>query len=220
MGLDFSVLSSYWPEIAKGFLMTIYTWLASVVLGMLLGFLIAILQRHGGLVIRSVLRVYIEIIRTTPFLVQLFVLYYGGPTIGLDLSPTQAGVLSLTVYGSVYFAEVFRGGFAAVPKGQTEAAEFLGLSRFNVIWRVNVPQMLVIITPSLVNLIIILSKETAILSIVTVPELTAVMVQIGNEQFAHLETTLVLCVAYLILVAATERVGRWAETRSNHFLAR
>ncbi|HHU94278.1 MAG TPA: amino acid ABC transporter permease [Alcaligenaceae bacterium] len=220
MGLDFSVLSSYWPAIAKGFLMTIYTWLASVVLGMLLGFLIAILQRHGGLVIRSVLRVYIEIIRTTPFLVQLFVLYYGGPTIGLDLSPTQAGVLSLTVYGSVYFAEVFRGGFAAVPKGQTEAAEFLGLSRFNVIWRVNVPQMLVIITPSLVNLIIILSKETAILSIVTVPELTAVMVQIGNEQFAHLETTLVLCVAYLILVAATERVGRWAEARSNHFLAR
>lgn len=220
MAVDFSVLNSYWPAIGMGFLMTIYTWLVAVVLGMMLGFVVAVLQLHGGPVLRAVIRVYIEAIRTTPFLVQLFVLYYGGPSVGLDLSATQAGILSLTIYGSVYFSEIFRGGFAAVPKGQVEAAEFLGLSRFDVIWRVKLPQMLVIITPALVNLIIILSKETAILSIVTVPELTAVMVQIGNEQFAHLETTLLLCVAYLILVAVTERVGRWAEARSNHFLAR
>lgn len=220
MAFDFSILSSYWPAIGKGFLMTIYTWMVSVVFAMALGFFVAVLQLHGGSLLRALLRAYIEIIRTTPFLIQLFVLYYGGPAIGIELSATQAGILSLSVYGSVYFAEVFRGGFAAVSKGQIEAAEFLGLSQFNVIWRVKLPQMLVIILPALVNLIIILIKETAILSIVTVPELTAVMVQIGNEQFAHLETTLVLCVAYLLLVAATERAGRWAEARSNHFLAR
>ncbi len=220
MNIDFGVLAEYWPAIGRGFLMTVFCWVVSVALGMALGFMIAVLQQYGGPAARAVLRVYIEAIRTTPFLVQLFVLYYGGPTIGLDLSALQAGVLGLTIYGSAYFAEVFRGGFAAVPKGQVEAAEFLGLSRLDVIWRVKLPQMLVIITPSLLNLIIILSKETAILSIVTVPELTAVMVQIGNEQFAYLETTLVLCVAYLILVAVTERLGRWAEARSCRFLAR
>lgn len=220
MAFDFSILDSYWPIIGKGFLMTLYTWIVSVIGAMILGFFVAVLQLHGGVFLRAILRFYIEAIRTTPFLIQLFVLYYGGPSVGIDLSATLAGILSLTVYGSVYYAEVFRGGFAAVSKGQIEAAEFLGLSRLSVIWRVQIPQMLVIITPALVNLAIILIKETAILSIVTVPELTAVMVQIGNEQFAHLETTLVLCVAYLILVAATERVGRWAEARSNHFLIR
>lgn len=194
MNINFAVLAQYWPAIGRGFLMTVFCWVVSVVLGMGLGFVIAVLQQYG-----SAAR---------------------GPSIGLDLSALQAGILGLTIYGSAYFAEVFRGGFAAVPKGQVEAAEFLGMSRLDVVWRVKLPQMLVIITPSLLNLIIILSKETAILSIVTVPELTAVMVQIGNEQFAYLETTLVLCVAYLVLVAVTERLGRWAEARSCRYLAR
>ena len=96
----------------------------------------------------------------------------------------------------------------------------MGLDRFSVVWRIKLPQMLVIITPALTNLIIILSKETAILSIVTVPELTAVMTQIGNEQFAYVEATLVLCVAYLVLVGLTEKAGRWAEHKVSHYLVR
>lgn len=220
MAINFGVLMGYWPSIGRGFLMTVFCWVVSVALGMVLGFVIAMLLQYGGAVLRMVLRTYIEVIRTTPFLVQLFVLYYGGPSIGIEFSALQAGILALTIYGSAYFAEVFRGGFAAVPRGQVEAAEFLGMSRLNVVWHVKLPQVLAIITPSLLNLIIILSKETAVLSIVTVPELTAVMLQIGNEQFAYLETTLVLCAAYLVLVAVTERLGRWVEIRSGRYLAR
>lgn len=218
--MDFSVLNDYWGLIAKGFAMTTYTWLASVFFGILLGFVIAVLQMYGGFIVRAVLRAYIEVIRTTPFLVQLFVLYYGGPMVGLSLPAPVAGIVALSIYGSAYFAEVFRSGFKSIPSGHIEAATCLGLDRFSVVWRIKLPQMLVIITPALTNLIIILSKETAILSIVTVPELTAVMTQIGNEQFAYVEATLVLCAAYLILVGLTEKAGRWAEHKVSHYLVR
>nr|WP_246600383.1 amino acid ABC transporter permease [Candidimonas humi] len=214
------ILSQYWPNILSGFLVTMGTWAGAVALGMALGFVIAVLQLFGGRWLRAVLRVYIEVLRTTPFLIQLFVLYYGGPSVGLELSPIAAGIVALAVYGSAYFAESFRSGFMSVPRGHVEAAECLGLSRLATVWRVQLPQMLVIITPALVNLIIILSKETAVLSVVTVPELTAVLTQIGTEQFSYVETTLVLCICYLLLIGATERLGRWAEMRVSRYMVR
>jgi polar amino acid transport system permease protein len=220
MALHMGILSQYWPNILSGFLVTMGTWAVAVALGMALGFVIAVLQLFGGRWLRAVLRVYIEVLRTTPFLIQLFVLYYGGPSVGLELSPIAAGIVALAVYGSAYFAESFRSGFMSVPRGHVEAAESLGLSRLATVWRVQLPQMLVIITPALVNLIIILSKETAVLSVVTVPELTAVLTQIGTEQFSYVETTLVLCICYLLLIGATERLGRWAEMRVSRYMVR
>ncbi|MBV6304031.1 amino acid ABC transporter permease [Candidimonas humi] len=220
MALHMGILSQYWPNILSGFLVTMGTWAGAVALGMALGFVIAVLQLFGGRWLRAVLRVYIEVLRTTPFLIQLFVLYYGGPSVGLELSPIAAGIVALAVYGSAYFAESFRSGFMSVPRGHVEAAECLGLSRLATVWRVQLPQMLVIITPALVNLIIILSKETAVLSVVTVPELTAVLTQIGTEQFSYVETTLVLCICYLLLIGATERLGRWAEMRVSRYMVR
>jgi polar amino acid transport system permease protein len=220
MADNLALISQYGMQVLNGFGMTIVTWLGAVALGMAIGFVIAILQRYGGRWLRVVLRAYIEVLRTTPFLVQLFVLYYGGPTVGIELSALGAGITALAIYGSAYFAEVFRSGFMSVPRGQIEAAQCLGMSRLNVVWRIQLPQMLVIITPALVNLIIILSKETSVLSIVTVPELTAVLTQIGSEQFIYVQTMLVLSVCYLILVAATEHLGRWAEYKVGRYLAR
>ncbi|MCQ9617083.1 amino acid ABC transporter permease [Paenalcaligenes niemegkensis] len=220
MNLNFSDIADYWPDILSGFFITIATWMGAVLLGLLLGFFIAVLQLYGGRWVRGVLRVYIEVLRTTPFLIQLFILYYGGPSLGLELSAMSAGVFALAIYGSAYFAEIFRAGFISVSKGQLEAAQCLGFSRLTVVWRVQFPQMLVIITPALINMVIILSKETSILSIVTVPELTAVLTQIGTEQFLYMETTLILCACYLLLVAITQRFGRWAEQRASHYLAR
>ncbi|WP_424267842.1 amino acid ABC transporter permease [Castellaniella sp.] len=220
MSVDFSLISQYGSQILDGFGITIISWIGAVALGMAVGFVIAVLQLFTGRWIRAVLRVYIEVLRTTPFLVQLFILYYGGPNFGVSLSAMDAGVVSLALYGSAYFAEIFRSGFLSVPQGQLEAADCLGLSRLNTIWRVQLPQMLVIITPALINMIIILSKETSVLSIITVPELTAVLTQIGSEQFIYVETTLVLCVCYLILVAITQKLGGWAELKASRYLQR
>lgn len=220
MSMDFSLISQYGSQVLNGFGITIISWVGAVALGMAVGFVIAVLQLFSGRWIRAALRVYIEILRTTPFLVQLFILYYGGPNFGLSLTALDAGIVSLALYGSAYFAEIFRSGFLSVPPGQIEAADCLGLSRISTIWRVQLPQMLVIITPALINMIIILSKETSVLSIITVPELTAVLTQIGSEQFVYVETTLVLCVCYLLLVAITQKLGGWAEQKASRYLQR
>ncbi len=220
MAFDLSLLHQYGPQILSGFGITILSWLGAVALGMAIGFVIAVMQLSAGRWVRAVLRIYIEVLRTTPFLVQLFILYYGGPNFGVSLEALDAGIVSLAIYGSAYFAEIFRSGFTAVPRGHIEAADCLGLSRLDTVWRIQLPQMLVIITPALINMIIILSKETSVLSIITVPELTAVLTQIGSEQFIYVETTLILCVCYLLLVAITQKLGNLAELKVSRYLQR
>ncbi|MDE1181752.1 amino acid ABC transporter permease [Paraburkholderia sp.] len=216
---DPTVITHNLQPIAAGFATTVGTWLAGVAIGLVVGFLIAVLQLFCGRPIRAVLRFYIELLRGTPFLVQLFLLYYGGPSIGLTLDPMTAGVVGLGLYGSAYFAEAFRSGFQSVPPGHVEAAACLGLTRWQTILRIQTPQMLVLIVPALINLTIVLSKETAVLSIVTVPELTFVLTGIGSATFAFVETLLALCVCYLALVELTSRAGMWAETRIARYIA-
>ncbi|SDE49190.1 amino acid ABC transporter permease [Paraburkholderia lycopersici] len=216
---DLHVITGNLPQIGAGFAATIGMWLASVALGAAIGLAVALLQKVGARAVRALLRVYIELFRGTPFLVQLFLLYYGGPAFGLMLTPAVAGVASLALYAGAYFAEVFRGGFASVPQGQLEAAMCLGLTRWQAVWRIELPQMLALIMPALANLAIVLSKETAVLSIVTVPELTFVLTGIGSATFAFVETLLVLCVCYLLLVEAATLAGNWAERRVSRFLA-
>lgn len=215
---DPTVITHNLPAIGAGFATTLGTWLAGVAIGMLIGFLIAVLQLFCGRWIRGALRVYIELFRGTPFLVQLFLLYYGGPSFGLTLEPLTAGVLGLALYGSAYFAEAFRSGFQSVPRGHLEAASCLGLSRWQTVLRIQLPQMLVLIVPALTNLTIVLSKETAVLSIVTVPELTFVLTGIGSATFAFVETLLALCICYLVLVELAARAGQWVEARVARFM--
>ena len=133
------VLWRYLPSLTFGFGVTIFCWSAGAVLGMALGFSIALLRRLPFPPIRWALRVYIEVFRGTPFLVQLFILYAAGPSIGLRLSATAAGVLGLGLYSSAYFAEIFRAGFGAVPAGQIEAASSVGMTKFDTLVRVELP---------------------------------------------------------------------------------
>jgi len=220
MIFDYRVITEHLDDIAQGFTVTLGTWSAGVVLGLFLGMLIAVAQLFGNNLIRAPLRAFIEVIRSTPFLVQLFLVYYGGPSFGLSLDPVPAGILGLGIYGSVYFAEIFRTGFESVARGQLEAADCLGITRWQCILRIQLPQMLVIILPALVNLVTILCKETAVLSIITIPELTMVMTGIGSQTFAFVETLLVLCIGYLLLVEFCSRLGMVLETRVGRFMSR
>ncbi|HEY0289259.1 MAG TPA: amino acid ABC transporter permease [Pseudomonas sp.] len=218
MIFDPKIVTDHLGDIGLGFLVTLGTWSSGVVLGLALGMLIAVAQVFGNNFIRAPLRVFIELIRSTPFLVQLFLVYYGGPAFGLSLDPIPAGIIGLGVYGSVYFAEIFRTGFESVAPGQLEAADCLGITRMQCILRIQVPQMLVIILPALINMITVLCKETAVLSIITIPELTMVLTGIGSETFAFVETLLMLCIGYLILVECCSRVGMLLEVRVGRFM--
>ncbi|WP_397448447.1 amino acid ABC transporter permease [Pseudomonas sp. NA-150] len=218
MIFDPKIITDHLGDIGSGFLVTLGTWSSGVVLGLFLGLLIAVAQLFGNNLLRAPLRVFIEIIRSTPFLVQLFLVYYGGPSFGLSLDPIPAGILGLGIYGSVYFAEIFRSGFESVSRGQLEAADCLGITRLQCILRIQIPQMLVIILPALVNLVSVLCKETAVLSIITIPELTMVVTGIGSETFAFVETLSMLCIGYLILVEASSRLGMLLEVRVGRFM--
>ena len=201
------------PSVAGGFAVTMLMWLPGLLLAMALGLGLALLRQYGGRAVDAALALLLGAVRGTPFLIQLFLLYYGGPLAGLDLDATSAGLLGLAVYGGAYFAEIMRGGFAAVPRGHVEAAVMAGLSRGQTLRRILLPEMALLILPAAVNMAVVLMKETAVLSIITVPELTMVITGIGSSNFAFTEAAFLLAVTYWALTEATGAAGRALERR-------
>jgi len=213
MRFDVNVIIEKLPEILAGLGVTLALWIAATLGAIVLGFLTATGRRYGGMAINAVLAVIVEILRGTPFLIQIFLLYYGGPFIGLSLDPIPCGLLGLTIYGAAYYSEIFRAGFGAVPLGHIEAAECLGMSRAQIVRRILLPEMAMLVLPPAVNMSVILMKETAILSIITVPEMTLTISAIGSQQYAFLESIFLLALIYWALVEITGRLGGLAEAR-------
>jgi polar amino acid transport system permease protein len=213
-----ALLDSLWAA-GRGLPLTLAIWLAAVALGMAAGFLIGALRFFAPRVVTLPLAAAVEAVRGTPFLVQCFLLYFGGPYMGIDLAPITAGLVALAVYGAAYFSEVFRAGFMAVPPGQLEVARMLGLSRIQAVLRIMLPVMALGVLPSLANLAVILIKETAVLSIITVPELTFRVQAVGTARFAFAETTLVLALVYWALAEVTAWGARATERRIERALA-
>ena len=217
--MSWEVLWRYAPSLVGGFGVTVLCWSAGGALGLVLGFVVALLYRLPIAPLRYLLRAAIEALRGTPFLVQLFLIYAGGPYVGLKLSATAAGILGLGLYSSAYFAEIFRGGFAAVPLGQIEAAMSVGMSPRDTLMRVTLPGALIAAVPPIVNMLIVLSKETVVLSIITVPELMYQMQTMAAETFTAFDAIFAMAVFYWLLVEATSRLGRRVESRVTAFMA-
>ena len=217
MSLD--LVWHYAPSLLSGFAVTILCWAAGSALGLVLGFAIALLRRLRIPPLNGLIRVFIELFRGTPFLVQLFLLYAGGPSIGLRLSATAAGILGLGLYASAYFAEIFRAGFAAVPVGQIEAAASVGMTPSDTMMRVMLPGALIAAVPAIVNMLIILTKETVVLSIITVPELMYQVQTMAAETFTAFDAIFAMAIFYWLLVEAVSRLGSRVETRVTAFLA-
>jgi polar amino acid transport system permease protein len=216
--MSFDILWRYAPALLSGFGVTILCWGVGSAIGIVLGFVIALLYRSHFPPLRWILRVYIEIIRGTPFLVQLFLLYSGGPLVGLKLGATTAGILGLGLYSAAYFAEAFRAGFSAVPRGQIEAAISVGMKPFDILRRISLPTMLVATVPAIINLLILLSKETVILSIITVPELMYQMQTMAAETFTAFNAIFAMAIFYWLLVEAVSRLGASIERRVTAFM--
>jgi polar amino acid transport system permease protein len=215
--MSFGLIRESLPDVLQGLAYTMLMWLPGAVLAMAGGLLVAILRHYGGPVLDRLLQWLLGIVRGTPFLVQIFLLYYGGPFIGLDLDAPIAGLIGLSLYGTAYFAEIIRGGFAAVPRGHVEAASCVGLSRGQTLRRVLLPEVGLLILPATVNMLIVLMKETAILSIITVPELTATITGIASLHFAYAEGAFMLALCYWGLTEMTGRLGRMFEFRLRRF---
>ncbi|AWN46157.1 amino acid ABC transporter permease [Methylobacterium terrae] len=217
MSFDGSVILAALPAVLSGLSVTLGIWAAATVLGIALGFAVAALRRFGPRPVGLSLRLAVEVLRGTPFLVQIFLLYFGGPFVGLSLDPVPAGLLGLSLYAAAYFSEIFRAGFAAVPRGHVEAAQCVGLSQAQIVRRILIPEMTMLVLPQCVNMAVILVKETAVLSIIAVPEATAVISALGSQQYAFVESLFLLAIIYWGLVEACGRAGRALETRLSKF---
>ncbi|MGO4403431.1 amino acid ABC transporter permease [Bosea sp. RAF48] len=216
--MDLELLRTYGPNFVTGLKLTLLCWILSSIGASVLGLLVALLRQIPSRLLQVVLRGYVEIFRGTPLLVQIFLIYAGGPSIGLVLEPVAAGVLALSLHGSAYIAEIFRGALAGVPRGHVEAAASLGMHPAWIMVRIVLPQALVSATPPLVNMILIICKETAVLSIITVAELTFQIQKMAVETFAAFEAILALALCYWAIIAILSTLGRFLERRVTRHL--
>lgn len=217
---DFSLIGDNAGALTRGLLLTIQLCVAGIGLGMLGGLVLLGVRKYLGPQLEWLYRSYITLFRGTPLLVQLYVVYYGGPHVGVELSAEQVGVMGLALYGAAYFAEIFRAGIEAVCKGQLEAARDLGLSPFQRLRVVVWPQVLARCVPPLVGQTVILVKESSVLSIITVSELTTIAMRIANENFAIFEPYLVLALTYWLITIGVARGGRQIESLFTRHLVR
>ena len=198
------------PDFGAALWVTIRISLVAIVCGLALGFA-AELGRRICPWLRKPVACYVEFFRGTPLLIQLYLLYYGGPRIGLVLDAEPAGMLGMSLYAGAYFCEIFRAGFESIPEGQREAAHCLGIRPWRRLWRIELPQMAQIIT---------LIKDSAVLSIITVAELTKTATRIMNISFEIVMPLCLLALLYWIISEAVAVVCGKAEARLTRHLTR
>ena len=205
--IDFNLLAEHREAILAGVWMTVKMSAGGISLGLLLGLALHGLRQLGGIWLVPLYHAYVALFRGTPLLVQLFLVFYGGPYIGLEWSAERVGLVGLALYGAAYFAEIIRAGREAIPRGQIESARDLGLSPGQMFRVVLWPQMLARCLAPLVGQTVILVKESSVLSIITVAELTNVAMTIANQSYAMLEPYAVLALSYWAIAIAVAATG-------------
>jgi len=199
MTLELSIFIDYGPRILLGFWLTIKIVVLAIALGLPMGVLLALLRRSRFSGLRWMAISFIEIFRNTPFIIQVFLIYYVLPFYGLRLPAEVVGVLALAAFGSAYFAEVIRAGIDAIPAGQLESARAIGMTDMQAMRNVILPQSLGIIIPPLTNQMLSLIKESAILSTITVQEMTMTAIRVQGETFRPFEAFIMIALLYWLL---------------------
>jgi polar amino acid transport system permease protein len=218
MNLDFVAVLRQWPLLASGLAWTVALTLLSTVFGMVAGILLGWARAARSPALRALTGVYVEAIRNTPFIVQLFFVFFGLPSLGLRLSPAEASVLAMTANLAGYSAEIVRAGIQSIPRGQLEAAASLALSTRQSFVHVVLPPALRRVWPALTGQIIIVMLGSAVCSQISTPELSYATYLIASRSFRSFEAYVIAAVAYLLLAIAVRqllaRIGRTLAFRS------
>jgi len=201
------------PLLKSALLMTLWLGAASFVLGCVLGLAIALSRISRYRPLRCVAFAYVSIFRGTPLLVQILLIYFGLPRVGIVLSPVPSAIIALTLFSASYLSENFRAGINAVDKGQWEAAMSLGMGYWKAMKRIILPQGFVIAIPTVGSRLIALVKDTSLASTVTVVELTRVADQVGSATFRYMEMFLMVGAIYWIINQILTFVQTYLEDR-------
>ncbi|MFM0174874.1 amino acid ABC transporter permease [Paraburkholderia sediminicola] len=208
-----SLLVQSLPVLAQGAVLTVKFAVLSMIFGLIAGAVLALMGVSHNRVLNWIARIYVSVMRGTPLLVQIFVIYYGLPSFGISLDPTPAGVIALSANVAAYLSESMRGAILGIHKGQWLAAYSLGLSRRQTLRYVIAPQALHIAVPSLSNSLISLIKDTSLVSVITVTELLRSAQEIIASTYQPLPLYLAAAAVYWVLCQVLESVQRWYERR-------
>jgi polar amino acid transport system substrate-binding protein len=203
--------AGYLPLLAKGALVTLELSLLSMVVAVSLGLIVALSRLYAPVVIRVVASVYIESIRGTPLLIQLFLIFYGLPHLGIRLSPFLAAIVGLGLNYSAYEAENYRAGIQSIPRTQMEAAFALGMTRAQALRHVIVPQAMRLVIPPVTNDFIALLKDSSLVSVITMVELTKAYSQLASIHYDYLGIGLLAAAMYFLIGLPFVRLARLAE---------
>ena len=201
------------PPVLEGALVTLKLIALSIPLGLILGVLIAVGRVYGNKFISSFCTVYTLFFRGTPLLVQLFILYFGFPSIGIFFSPFAAAVIGFILCSGAYHSEYIRGAIQSIKSGQMMAAEALGMTRFKAILYIILPQALRRAIPGCSNEIIYLIKYSSLAFMVTCVELTGAGKIIASRYFAYTEVFLVIGIIYLLMVSVVTKLLNMLEKK-------
>ena len=213
IALDFPAVLAEWPLLAKGVAITLALTVVAAPVGVLLGIACAWARLHGTAWLKAGVGAYVEAIRNTPFIVQLFFLFFGLPSVGVKLSPETASVLAMVVNLGAYAAEIVRAGIAGTPRGQIEAAQSLALSELQVFVRVVLPPSLKRVWPALVSQIVIVMLGSAVCGQISTEELSYATNLIQSRNFRAFEAFIVGTLIYLLLSIALRRLLQWLGPR-------
>ncbi|QJP14514.1 amino acid ABC transporter permease [Starkeya sp. ORNL1] len=205
---DFGWLVEYWPVLLKGIGITLELTLIGGVLGVSLGIACAWTRALGPKWLRPVVGAYVEMIRNTPFLIQLFFIFFGLPSLGLRLSELQAANLAMVINLGAYGCEIIRAGIQATPRGQFEAGASLGMGRIQTFWYVVLVPALQRIWPALSSQIVIVMLGSSVVSQIAAEDLTFAANFIQSRTFRAFETYFVSTLIYLALAIALRQVLR------------
>lgn len=206
--LDFEAVLARSPMLLSGARLTLELAGLATVIGFAIGVACAIGRRSGNRAAAALCGFYVETVRNTPFLVQIFLVYFGLSSLGLSLSAFTVALAALAINAGAYAAEIMRAGFDAIPRGQVEAGECLGLSRLQVYWHVILLPAIERVYPSLTSQFVLLMLASSVTSQISAEELTAAANFIQSDTYRAFETYIVVAAIYVALSLAM-RAGFW-----------
>ncbi|MEG0074723.1 MAG: amino acid ABC transporter permease [Eubacterium sp.] len=213
----FELIAQTYPRLLDGLWITVETTLISLVIAAILGLLFGLLSVSKATFLRGIARVYVDIIRGTPLIVQAFFIYFGiTSALGIRMEPITAGVITLSLNAGAYTAEIVRAGIQSINKGQMEAARSLGLPYSMAMRKVILPQAIKTMTPTIVNQCIITLKDSSILSVIGLAELTQTGKLIIANNLESFKMWLIIGVMYFIPIMILTKISAYIERRMDY----
>jgi His/Glu/Gln/Arg/opine family amino acid ABC transporter permease subunit len=213
MAFDWDLVQKAIPLLGAGLLTSVRICSLAMLIGTALGVLLGLTSMSRVAPARWFVRMYVDFVRGTPLLIQIFLVYFALPVIGIDLPEFWAGVLALSLNAAGFIAEIVRAGIGSVEKGQAEAARSIGMRHRQILLYVLLPQSLRAIVPPATNELIMLFKGSALLSVISVYELTRAGQAIIAVHFAPFEIFLLIALYYYVTVSILAALSRWLERR-------